>query len=357
MVWFRVKLYCAERESMKEFLEKIKGLDKKKKIALGSALAVVLILLFFVIFVLNNSDEDKSNQGDTEINSQNGTEEYIGTEILGTEVLGTEMMGTEMLETEMLETEMNGEEVGQDTESVGDNEIGTGQLPSDTTNPSGETILGSGGSVTPYIETLGSNLTVQTVEIPAGQEVYYDIYRVGGMWFTINDADAYVITSSGKKYEAKNGKVSFKVENAMANEYVSFQIGNKGTESKSFTIKFSNVTGSRQNPTVLDSLGATTDLPYGSDVGVFYKFVASKAGNIRFYIDSATNNAEISVTNNRNSMNRTFSADVKIDEQGKNYILLEDVKIGDVLMINVCALPDATWSYPATTVVWHAEYQ
>lgn len=346
---------------MDKILEKIKGLDKKTQIALGAGIAIVFIVILILIFVLNGPEKGQNKPDETELDTQYGKEEYIGTEVTGTEILETEMLGTEMLGTEMLETEMLETEVDGADQTTGDgqnsgNGVVNGQLPSGATNPSGEEVLGSGASSTPYLETLGNDLTVKTVEIGAGQSVYYNIYRVGGMYLTINDADAYVITSSGKKYEAKNGKVSFKVENAMANEYVSFQIGNKGSVSKSFTIKFSNVTGSRQNPTVLNSLGATTDLPYGSDVGHFYKFVASQAGNIRFYIDSATNDAEISVTNNRNSMNRTFSADVKTDEQGRPYILLEDVRVGDTLMINVCALPDASWSYPATTVVWHGEY-
>ena len=51
-------------------------------------------------------------------------------------------------------------------------------------------------------------------------------------------------------------------------------------------------------------------------------------------------------------MNRTFAADAKTDETGR-YIELTGVRVGDVFMINVCALPNESWEYPATTVVWH----
>ena len=70
---------------------------------------------------------------------------------------------------------------------------------------------------------------------------------------TINDADAYVICN-GTKYTAKNGKVSFKVPNALASDAVSFQIGNNGSSAKSFTIKFANLKGSYANPEKISKL-------------------------------------------------------------------------------------------------------
>lgn len=348
---------------MEKIFEKIRGLDKKIQIMLCVLITIIIILIIISIRISHAPSENQSKPNGTELESQHGIEDGGNIEEFGTEILETEYE-TEILETEKSDIEISDEMVSDDEildeetkkEDHVQEESGNGKLPSGENNQEGEEMLETGVATMPYVETLGNDLTVQTVEIAAGQIVYYDIYRVGGMYLTINDVDAYVITSSGKKYEAKNGKVSFKVENAMANEYVSFQIGNKGNEDKSFTIKFSNVTGSRQNPTVLNELSGTTDLPYGSDVGYYYKYIASQSGNIRFYIDSATNEAEINVTNNRNTMNRTFSADALTDDQGKKYIELVDVKEGDVLMINIVAMPDASWSYPETTVIWHGEY-
>jgi hypothetical protein len=117
------------------------------------------------------------------------------------------------------------------------------------------------------------------------------------MYVTIDDSNAYVIDSTGTKYEAKNGKVYLQLENAMASEYVLIQVGNNGKSAKSFKLKFSNAEGSQMNPVVLNGNGPfTKHLDKGDEVGFYYSLTAAKTGTLRIYM-SATAKTEINVQN------------------------------------------------------------
>lgn len=337
---------------MSELIEKIKGLDKRILIGTGIAIAVVVIL----IIALNIGGGNKpTNNADTqkgsEIGVQNGTEEFGTESVEGTEILGTE------ISTE-IGTEMESAEVG--------GQIGTG-----VTNPSGEEILGGGSASNPYLETPNlDNMTLTTITIPAGQSVYYGIYRVGGMWLEINNPNAYVITSNGTRYDAKNGVVEFKVEDALASDYVLLQIGNKGASEASFTISFLNIKGSHENPEKISSLGAINKtISAGSDKGYMYKYKAEKTGIIRFYFTEWSKNCSMEITNNAVSEQKTFDTivytsepqdgypeDYAVDEQGRRYIEMS-VNAGDEIIIRVSAVLDTKKKYPAVTCTWVAEYK
>lgn len=356
---------------MENLIEKLKTVDKKVWIGVGIGAAALIILIVVLVVGGGNKPAGGNTQG-----TQKGTETEVGaTEVFGTEDV-TEVIGTEeATETEMgTETEMTESESqaqnqgGNQSGNQGGNQGGTTsnvtvtqpesvggveQKPV-TTTPDGQEILGLGSASQPYeylSEATSTGVKVTTVEVPAGKTLYYKINKIGGMRLNISDSDLYIIDSAGVRHDS-----SFIVEDALASDFVLLQIGNKGSANKAFTIKFTNIKGTWENPEVINSLGATTNLSYGNDTGYYYKFVATQAGTIRFYIDSQTNASDISVTNNNDMKNRTFSANAATDAQGRKYIELDGVKAGDVLMINVCAVPDATWSYPATTVVWHGEY-
>lgn len=228
-----------------------------------------------------------------------------------------------------------------------------------TTNPNGEEIFGAGSKEQPYLEIPNlDNMTLTTVSIPAGKTLYYGIQRVGNMILTINNANAYVIESNGTRHDASGGKVSFTVESALASDYVMFQIGNKGGSATSFTLQFSNPTGSQMNPTIVSTLGNDTkvSLAEGDADGHYYKYIAEKNGTIRFYL-TATADSTMYVTNNANSAQRSFEGteDIKTDEQGKQYIELE-VTQGNEIIIQVGAKPNNRGKYSATTITWSGKY-
>lgn len=240
------------------------------------------------------------------------------------------------------------------------------QLPT-TTNPSGEEILGAGTKDNPYLElpkVSDTHMSVTTVSIPAGKSVYYGIQRVAGTILTIENANAYVIYESDR-YNANGGKVSFEVvaPKALASDYISFEIGNKGSAAASFTLIFTNKTGSRENPTTA-SMGKSfsVSLEAEDSTGHYYKYVAEKAGTIRFTVSGTTDTA-ISVTNNSNSKNvignyAKSSNQLTDPDNGDavvEYIELEVAK-GDEIIINVGTLPNKRGKYSANTISWSGNY-
>lgn len=228
-------------------------------------------------------------------------------------------------------------------------------------NPEGQEIIGAGSKSQPYLETPSSDMTLKTVEVPAGKALYYDIYRVGGMYLEINDADAYVIYE-GTRYDAYDGTVGFTVGSALASDAVSFQIGNSGTVAKSFELSFYNLYGTFENPEYIDSFTKpqwiNTSLYEGNDKGYTYKYIAEKDGTIRFYVNNSLDEFIFSVTRNMYSggdiipVQKTFD-DVKSDSNG-NYIEIEVLK-GESVVIAVSSYPMGSY-YPAAEVLWYGTY-
>ena len=336
-------------------MEKLKKLDKKVIIGIVAAvLAVVIAVVAVVIATSNkpaNTDPDNTNSNEYVANANDDDSSTSTSE----DASSSEEDSSSEDASSSEEDAQNGEEDKTNGSDKGD---GTTAVQKPTaTNPDGDEILGAGSKDQPYLETPGSDFAVTTAKVPAGKALYYDIYRVGGMYLTINDADAYVICN-GTKYTAKNGKVSFKVPNALASDAVSFQIGNNGLSAKSFTIKFANLKGSYANPEKISKLTGDFEksLAAGVETGYYYEYKAEKTGTIRFYIVKESKDSILVVTNNRNSAQRTTEADVLTDDQGKEYIELE-VQKGDEIIINIGAMPNKRGKYPATDITWRGEYE
>ncbi len=235
--------------------------------------------------------------------------------------------------------------------------------PNTNINPDGVEIYGSGTATDPYIDTPNADThTVKTLSIPAGKSVFYSIYRVGGRILTINDANAYVVCD-GTKHTAQNGKVSFKVVDALASDAITFEIGNTGSAAANFTITFTDLEGSMANPTIIKNSGneIVLKLEEGNEVGHFYKYTAEQKGTLKFYLigdNTVTEKAILLATNNRNSAQRSTESseegEVKTDDIG-TYIELE-VEKGDEIVINTGAKPNKRGKYPAVEIKWMIKY-
>lgn len=371
---------------MDKLIEKIKNLDKKVLIGAGITVVVVIILLFVLII-----GGKKPNQGNGTESQNTETEQHSAIESEETETANTESVNTD---TEMNEIETEATEVGTEdsteensTESEKSNQDSEGQNSGDkeasdknpgnqdssasenqggntTTTPGGQDISGKGSSTDPYTDAPDLDaMTLTTVTIPAGKTVYYGIYRVGNMYMTIEDADAYVITSDGQKHTAKGGKVAFQMENVTPKEYVLIQIGNSSSQDKAFTLKFANLQGSQMNPEQISGNGPfTKHLNAGDETGYYYGFKAEKTGTMRVYM-TATATSELKATNNKNgsmdegTIQRAFNneEDVKTDENGRSYIELP-VTAGHMISIHIQAVKPTRGSIPETDITFEIAY-
>lgn len=335
-------------------MEKLKKLDKKVIIGIVSGvLAVVIAIVAVVIATSNkpaNADPDDTKPNNEYVVNENNDADDSSTSTTEDESTSEEESSSE----EDSSTTEEDSTKGNSNNSSSSSSTTATQQPT-ATNPSGEEIIGAGSKDQPYLEFPDDNMTLTTVKVPAGKSLHYGIYRVGGLYLTINDANAYVICD-GTKYTAKNGKVSFKIPSALASDAVYFEIGNTGSSAKSFKLSFSNPSGTFANPKVVNKINKDIkiSLAAGTETGYYYEYKAEKAGTIRFYM-TATVDSILSATNNRNSAQRTTSADMLTDENGNEYIELE-VQKGDEIIINVGAIPSKRGKYPATEITWHGEY-
>lgn len=196
---------------------------------------------------------------------------------------------------------------------------------------------------------------VTTVKIAANGSVTYKIRSVSNKYLTINSSHAYVVYNN-KKYEAKNGVLSFFVESdKLASDQIVFEIGNKGTSAESFVINFASPIGSMDNKEKISTIGKeiTTSIAEGEEAGYWYQFKATKAGTIKFYLLSGTDIGMLTVTNNRNSAQRNtdIEEEIKSDSTGK-YIELTNVEVGDEIDITLAAKSNGIIKYPAVTIKW-----
>ncbi len=329
--------------------EKSKKLNKK--VIIFGSIGLVLVAAIVVALVVGlGGNKAPSNSVDTDdtvietddvtVDTAEVTEDAVVTDDISDTAEATDDV-TEPDDTTTTDTTTN---QAQDTEA-----------PVTNVNPNGVEITGAGSASQPYLEIPAEDMTVTTVSVPAGAELYYDIYRVGGMYLTVNDPDAYVICDN-LQYDAYNGQVYFQVPNALASDSVSFRIGNYGSTAKSFKLIFTSPLGSYQNPAVVEDLseGFNVTLEEGRETGFYFKHYATQNGVIRFYMQASEESVFI-VTNNRNSAQRTSDADVQTDSNGNEYVEIE-VNQGDELLINVGAVPNKRGKYPAVEIYWNGIY-
>lgn len=329
--------------------EKSKKLNKKVIVFGSIALLLVAAIVVALIVGLGGKDKvsDVVDTDDTVIESADtalDTSDITDDAVVTDDISDTAEVTDDVTETQDTTTADTTTTQTQDTEA-----------PVTDVNPSGEVITGAGSESQPYLEIPDANMTVTTVNVPAGSELYYDIYRVGGMYLTVNDPDAYVICDN-LQYDAYNGQVYFQVPNALASDAVSFRIGNYSGIPKSFKLVFTSPLGSYQNPAVVDGLaeGFNVTLEEGNETGFYFKHYATQSGVVRFYMQ-ATEESVFIVTNNRNSAQRTSDADIQTDADGNEYVEIE-VNQGDELLINVGAVPNKRGKYPAVEIYWNGIY-
>lgn len=194
-----------------------------------------------------------------------------------------------------------------------------------------------------------SDFYVTLTELAPNASQVYDIYRVGGMQITIEDANAYVIYN-GTKYTASNGKVQFTAEDVTADKAIQIEVGNTGSASKTFSLRCQALKGTYENPVTLSTLNGSQyslRIAKNEEEGYYYSYTAEKSGTITFKIVSASNSANVGFRITR--MSDCYQCDFESE-------VTFTVEAGDVLEILLCTQPNSKWERPATDVVWTASY-
>ncbi|MBR5564996.1 MAG: Ig-like domain-containing protein [Roseburia sp.] len=209
-----------------------------------------------------------------------------------------------------------------------------------------------GSEQNPIMETPTRTATgyVLVLDVPAGEEVYYQAYNIGGMELTTATAEACTIIHAGNEFEAKDGVVELVLETPMPPYMpVSFGVRNNAEEDMTYRLVFAFPEGTQMNPIKISELYEDGFPSYydgrvaeGGN-GIYYTYTAEYTGNVLFSFaeHTANVNGEIVVQNTRSYKQLQLSVDAVND------IISMPVEEGDVLNISVGVLPAADWSYPA----------
>lgn len=339
-----------------------KRTSKRIKALISSFLLIALALT--VLAACGGEEETSDNQNASSIasvdvseaESSNAEGEQSKESSIYTESNTSE--STENSEATSEDVSESGSESSSESESseVEQSEhVDESSAPEDESSEPEIEIIGEGTKESPYLVFPNEDMTLTTYEIPADATHYYGIYRVGGLELTVDSEDLYIVCD-GEKYTPKNGKLSFRVINAMASDAIVFEITNASTEPQAFEMSFANPVGTYANP-VSVKMGDEYEisLPENEEVGYYYKYIAEKDGTVRFKL-TASKDGFMAVTNNRNSAQRTSEEDGSTDDDGAKYVEIEVLK-GDELIINVGAIPNKRNKRPAIDITIVGEYK
>ena len=186
-------------------------------------------------------------------------------------------------------------------------------------------------------------------EVKAGEIVLYHVFRVGGTTLRIADATAYVIYLDKLYTPDSNGYIYIPVTTKSPSIPVVLQIGNGGTENKTYPVKFSFPEGSAMNPYDLTAGNIKTNIAAGNEQGVYYQCTAEKDGQMTIKLKSISGGAKCDIrVDVTNSDFITIQSLLSLTEDGKTLIV--DFEKGNEITINIVALPDEDYKYPAATI-------
>lgn len=186
-------------------------------------------------------------------------------------------------------------------------------------------------------------------EVKAGEIVLYHVFRVGGTTLRIADPTAYVIYLDKLYTPDSNGYIYIPVTTKSPTIPVILQIGNGGTENKTYPVKFSFPEGSAMNPYDLTAGAIKTNIAAGNEQGVYYQCTAEKDGKMTIQLKNITggNKCDIRV-DVTNSDFITVQSLLSQTEDGKTLVV--EMEKGNEIKVNIVVLPDEDYKYPAATI-------
>ncbi len=245
---------------------------------------------------------------------------------------------TEPVATEPVETEAPGDSGGSNmnTGTGGGYDPGATEPESDVTEPPIE-VPAAGSENNPYYENIQNGAgEFTTVKIPVGATVHYRLRTAG----TLLQCSGEVSVALGEAvYEPQEGKVELALPGA-EDTVVSLSFTNLSAEDQIFPVAVMGDAGSRSNPLDADlAEGTEVSLEEGDIDGLFYLWVADKAGMLKLW---AEGNVEINV------LVEGEPVQLSRDNGGK---LCAQVKAEDEILVQLLAKADEEGNLPTAQTV------
>lgn len=186
-----------------------------------------------------------------------------------------------------------------------------------------------------------------TLTVGPGQLVYYHLYRLDGMYLTINSNSIYAIFND-RTYRPSGGRLNFTVKCPDTFTPAAITFGNSGQTEVTVTVTLSAPAGTYNNPHTLKLGDFTVRTAAGNDQGVFYMYTAKEDGLLTVKCNSVSpKNVKYDFTllNEKTMAVRTIQEDGDKDAGTVSI----SVKKGHKVRLTVGTLPDDSKSYPAAT--------
>ena len=199
------------------------------------------------------------------------------------------------------------------------------------------------------IEYGGTAATSFDAEVKSGEMVLFHLYKVSGMTLRIADSSAYVIYKDKTYTPDASGYVYVSVTSDSPNNPIVIQIGNGGKQNKTYAVKLSFPEGSMMNPYDAKVGSTKTSIAAGNEQGVYYQLTAEKDGKMTIQLKNVTNGVkcDIRVTVTDSSY---IPQQYLLSESSDGKTLTIDVYADDMIEINIVAIPNEDFEYPACTV-------
>ncbi len=194
------------------------------------------------------------------------------------------------------------------------------------------------------------------VTVEAGQELYYDLFKVVKKYLQIQSEYAYVIYN-GETYKPKNGVVSLMVSAPDTFSPAKIIIGNTSKEKQTFTVYLDSLRGSFENPYTLTIGDVDVSVAAGNEQGVYYTYTPTEDGTLTLTCLSATSGVKYSyyLFNTVSSAMRNLDADSVTDENGVVSVSVT-AKKGQLVQLCFSTLPDSNYGYPAANFKFKATF-
>ncbi len=171
---------------------------------------------------------------------------------------------------------------------------GTDPDPGQDPEPVPEQIVGKPSNPGAPIELYPAQAMSFDVEAPSGEYVIYHIYRLSGVYLTIEDEFSYVVYD-GMTYWPEDGKISILLTNDSVYTPIEVHIGNYGFDDRTIHVDCLYPLGDMMNPENLTIGSFTTVLEPGNDQGYYYNFTADSDGVLTIALDQVPAGVSCSV--------------------------------------------------------------
>lgn len=199
------------------------------------------------------------------------------------------------------------------------------------------------------IEFAGAAALSFSTDVKSGEKVLVHLFRVSGTILRIADASAYVVYEEKIYTPDKSGCVYVPLTSPSPNVPCAIEIGNGGKVNKTYAAKCSFPEGSMMNPYDAKAGTIKTNIVAGNEQGVYYQCTAEKDGKMTIVLKSVTSGVkcDIRVTVTDESY---IPHQYLLSETGDSKSLTIDILANDSIEINIVALPDENYKYPAATI-------